>query len=241
MAVEFLPCGDTGLTVQFGDGIDRTLNQRILRIRAAVDEANLPGVVETVPTYRSLMIHYDPMRTSHAEIVEAMTPFLDIAADGTEATGTHWRIPMCFDAEFAPDIERVAEFGATTPDTVIDVLASTPQYVYMLGFAPGQPYMGDLPENLAIPRNKNPKPGVPQGSLVTATGLTNIYPITNPTGWHIVGRSPVLLFDPRRTQRPVLLSPGDVLHFERIDRKTFDSLREQALAAPTTPETGGAA
>ncbi|MBT3359204.1 MAG: 5-oxoprolinase subunit PxpB [Rhodospirillales bacterium] len=236
MAALFLPCGDTGLTVQFGEGIDRDLNQRIIRIRAAVDEAAIPGVIETVPTYRSLMIHYDPLRTSQAEIVEALAPLLAPTSDDGAATGKHWRMPVCFDGEeFAADMAHVAEWANMAPAAIIDIMTSVTHYVYMLGFAPGLPYMGDLPESLAIPRRKDPRHGVPPGSVLIATGLTVIYPVTNATGWHIIGRTPVPLFDVTADD-PVLLTPGDTMTLYRVNEADFRAIEERVRAGTFEPE-----
>lgn len=224
MPVEFLPSGDTGLTVQFGDGIDRGLSRRILRLRTEIDRARLPGVVETVPTYRSLMIHYDPLRTSQAEIIDALTPYLEHKDDSHAVAATRWRLPVCFDeTDFAPDLPHVSDWADMSPDAVINVMTSVTHFVYMLGFAPGQPYLGDLPDSLAIPRREDPVPGVAPGSIVIATGLTVIYTATNATGWHIIGRSPVPLFD-LRADNPVLLTPGDNIDLYRIDRSEFDTI-----------------
>lgn len=236
MTVEFLPSGDTGLTVQFGDTIDRDLNRRILRLRAIVDAAGLPGVVETVPTYRSLMIHYDPIRTSHAEIVEALAPILDLPIESESATGIHWRLPVCFDGEtFAPDLAHVSEWSGLDPEAIVDIMTSTTHYLYMIGFAPGQPHLGDLPESLAIPRRKNPRPGVPPGAVVIAMGLTVIYTVTNATGWHIIGRTPVPLFD-ATAERPVLLTPGDIISLYRVDEAKFHVIKEGIRTRTYVPE-----
>ncbi|NQU56691.1 MAG: 5-oxoprolinase subunit PxpB [Rhodospirillales bacterium] len=234
----FLPCGDTGLTVQFGDGIERDLNRRVLRICAAVDAAGLPGIVETVPTYRSLTIHYDPLLTSQADIIEALEPLLEPTPDDRAATGKCWRIPVCFDGEeFAPDMAHVTEWAKMTPDAVIDIMTSVTHYVYMIGFAPGLPYMGDLPESLAIPRRKDPRPGVPAGGVLIATGLTVIYPVTNATGWHMIGRTPVPLFDVSADD-PLLLTPGDTMTLFRINEAEFRTIEERVQAGTFEPEHG---
>lgn len=236
MAVRYLPSGDTALTVEFGDGIDRDLSRQVLQWRAIVDDAALPGVVETVPTYRSLMIHYDPLATSQADVIEAVTPLLNGARDKAMEPSAHWRFPFCCDGEdFAPDLNGVAEASRMSAEEIAEVMTTTAFYVYMLGFAPGQPYMGDLPERLAIPRRKNPITGVPAGSVVTATGLAIIYPVPNPTGWHVIGRTPVRLFDPHGA-RPALLSAGDRVSFHRVTREEYAELAARIDAGDYAPE-----
>ena len=241
MAVAFLPCGDTGLSVQFGEGIDRDLNRRILRVRSAVDGAAIPGIVETVPTYRSLMIHYDPLRTSQRDIIEAMEPLLEQDHDDGAAIGKHWQIPVCFDGdEFAPDLAHVSEWAKMAPDEIVDVMTSVTHYVYMIGFAPGLPYMGDLPESLNIPRRKDPRPGVPAGGVLIATGLTVIYTVTNATGWHMIGQTPVPLYDVTADD-PLLLTPGDTMTIFRINEADFRNIEERVRAGTFEPEQGAAA
>ncbi|MBC8158762.1 MAG: 5-oxoprolinase subunit PxpB [Alphaproteobacteria bacterium] len=224
MKVEFLPCGDCALSVQFGEQIERSLNERVIQIKKAVDAAELEGVVETVPSYRALMVHYDPRRTSQATLIDEIGPFLDQPASAA-TPGTHWRIPTCYDTEFAPDLEYVATCADMTPERVIDIHTSTPHYVYMIGFAPGQPHMGDLPQELAIPRRKDPRPVVEKGSIVTATGLSIIYPVTNASGWHIIGRSPISVFDASKDP-PVLLIAGDTVDFYSISRREYDDIQQ---------------
>ena len=226
--VEFLPCGDAGLSVQFGDRIDRPLNERILRIKAVVDAARIAGVVETVPTYRALMIHYDPLQTSQATLIETLRPLLD-QDYSRPIRGTHWRIPACYEPEFAPDLKDVAKWAGMTPEQVVDIHTSVALYVYMLGFAPGQPHMGDLPDALAIPRRRDPRARIDKGSIVTATGLTIIYPVANACGWHIIGRSPISVFDPGKTP-PALLNPGDTVEFFPISAAEFRDIGERSDA-----------
>lgn len=226
MAVEFLPSGDCGLTVQFGLEIDRALSGRIMALRSAVEAAGLMGVVETVPTYRSLLIHYDPLRTSQRDLVAAIKPLLDQTGEGERKEARHWRLPACFDADFSPDLETVATNANLSHEAVIEQFLSVEQFIYMLGFAPGMPYMGDLPKALHLPRKEKPTPHVEKGSILIATGLTVLYPVPNPTGWHIIGRCPVPIFDLAKSD-PVLLAPGDFVSFERIDTKRFDDIAEQ--------------
>ena len=226
MAVSFLPCGDTGLTVQFGFEIDRQLSQQIMALRLVIDDAEIEGVVETVPTYRSLLVHYDPLLTTQAELIAQVEPLvgrLDAIAD----TRAHeWELPICFEADLAPDLDNVAAFAGQSREEVMATLTSIEHFVYMLGFAPGLPYMGDLPEVLNIPRKKVPVKKVAKGSVMVATGLTLIYPTDNPTGWHVVGRCPVPVFDLRR-EAPVLVAPGDRVRFKAIEMAQFREIEDQ--------------
>jgi len=226
--VEFLACGDTGISLQFGDRIERSLSERILGIKSAIDRADVRGVVETVPTYRALMIHYDPLRTSQATLIDDIKYFLE-QGSAPSIRGGFWRVPACYEPEFASDLEEVAKSAHLTPERVIEIHTAITHYVYMLGFAPGQPHMGDLPTELAIPRRRDPRSRIEKGSIVTATGLTIIYPFANACGWHIIGRSPISVFDARKDP-PALLSPGDAVVFSPVSMAEFHDIKERVDA-----------
>ncbi len=220
MAVQFLASGDTGLTVQFGFDVDRGLSAQIMALRSAVDDAGLVGVVETVPTYRSLLVHYDPMLTSQSKLIAALKPMIAQLDAGQNDKARLFTLPLCWEGEFAPDLVHVADFAKMSPEEVISIVTETEHFIYMLGFAPGMPYMGDLPQALNIPRKRVPVKRVEKGSVMVATGLTVIYPAANPTGWHVVGRCPVPIFDLGRSE-PVFLSPGDRVRFRVVDAVDF--------------------
>ena len=221
--VQYLSSGDTALTVQFGTGIDRGLNSRIVALSRSLARAAIPGVAETVPTYRSLLVHYDPLVLTREQLISHLRPLVASAPETGDASPDVWSIPVCFDAEFAPDLGFVAGASGLSAEQVVTAMLDTQHHVYMIGFAPGQPYMGDLPARLNIPRRESPVPRVEAGSLVTATGLTIIYPVANPTGWHVVGRTPVQIFSLDRDEA-ILFKPGDRVILRRIDRAEYDEL-----------------
>ncbi len=223
MHVRFLVAGDTALAVEFGDRIDRELSERVLRLSAAVRASNTPGIVETVPTYRSLMVHYDPLATDSARIVAAVENLLDAAPEAAKETKL-WRIPASYAAAHAPDLEAVAERTGLTPAEVVRLHAGACFHVYMIGFVPGFPYLGDLPASLVLPRREDPRVKVPAGSIAIAGNMTAVYPIESPGGWHLIGATPVRLFD-MRSPRPSLLRPGDQVRFEPVDAREFDAIR----------------
>lgn len=226
--VRYLPAGDTALVVEFGDRIDRELSERVLRLGAQVRTARLTGVIETVATFRSLMVHYDPLRTSNAQLGIAIRNLLD--EGGTEAQPRRlWRIPACYEPECAPDLADVAQRTGLTTTDVIRLHSSCRFHVYMIGFVPGYPYMGDLPPALVLPRRVDPRVRVPAGSIAIATTMTAIYPIESPGGWHLIGTTPVRLFDLGAAQ-PALLSPGDAVQFEPISASELERLRAAVAA-----------
>ncbi len=228
MTARFLPSGDTALVVEFGDRIDRLSSTRVLNLRALVHAAKLPGLVETIPTFRSLLVRYDPLTTDSASLVSAIERLLD--SGGAETIQAKlWRIPACYARSHAPDLEDVAQRTGLSRDEVVRLHSSTRFQIYMIGFVPGFPYMGDLPEPLVLPRRNDPRVRVPPGSIAIATSLTSIYPLESPGGWHLIGATPVRLFD-LRWSRPALLSPGDVVEFEPIAAREFDVIHAAVAA-----------
>ena len=226
--VKFLPAGDTALVVQFGDRIDRELNERVLRLAASVRAAGLAGVRETVPTFRSLLVHYDPVHTRFKALCERLRELLD-TEPALAARTRQWSIPVCYEPRFAPDLEEVAERTGHTPQEVISLHGSVNYHVYMVGFLPGYPYMGDLPEALALPRRENPRVRVPPGAVGIATNLTAIYSLESPGGWHLIGSTPVRLFDARWSP-PALFAPGDSVRFTGISADEHDRLSADIAA-----------
>ncbi|HJQ64623.1 MAG TPA: 5-oxoprolinase subunit PxpB [Burkholderiales bacterium] len=232
MDVRFLSSGDTALVVEFGERIDRALNERVLRLNAAVRAARIPGIVETVPTFRSLMVHYDPLITANAAIKAAIERLLDHGA-GTARQARRWRIPACYSVHHGPDLEDVAQRTGLETAEVIRLHSATRYQVYMVGFSPGFPYMGDLPQPLALPRRTDPRVRVPVGSIAIAAGMTAIYPVESPGGWHLIGATPVRMFELGAPQ-PALLAPGDEVNFEPVDEREYDAI-QAAVAAGAYP------
>ena len=222
--MRFLSAGDRALVVEFGDRIDRELSADVLRLGAIIGSSALDGVVETVPTFRSLTVYYDPLVTTRAKLQPAIAGLLE-GEHRPQASASLWRVPACYEGEFAPDLDDVACLTGLTRGDIVALHSSTRFHVYMLGFLPGFPYMGDLPEVLALPRRANPRTRVPAGSISIAMTLTAIYPYESPGGWHLIGATPVRLFDARQAS-PALFNPGDAISFEPIDPDRFAAIRE---------------
>lgn len=233
MSVRYLSCGDTAFTVEFGNEISPEINGRVMALHAAIGHAlragSLAGVIETVPTMRSLMVTYDPMATSRAEL----EPQVHALVEGGLTSGMAERrvtLPCCYDdPEFAPDLAEVAQRTNKTPEQVIADHLASPFKVYVLGFMPGLAYIAGLTPSLYLPRRATPRVRVPRSSVAIAMDMTTIYPFESPGGWHLIGRTPLWMFDKRREQ-PVFLAPGDSLSFQRIDRATFDDIASRVEA-----------
>ena len=219
LSFRILDAGDAALTIEFGSVIDPALLAAVNALDAALlrlqHEGGLPGVIETMPTFRSLTVFFDPLLTDRAALLAELQPLIAAAEQGAPAAGRRWRLPVCYEGEAAPDLAEVARTLGIAEAEVVALHSGTDYLVYMLGFLPGFPFMGDLPSALRLPRRGEPRVRVPAGSVAIATGLTAIYPWESPGGWHLLGRCPVPLFDARRAS-PSLLAAGDRVRFTPI-------------------------
>src|SRR5262249_23200244 len=159
-----------------GDRVDRQLSDQVLRLSALVRASNIPGIIETVPTFRSLLVLYDPLTLDHNSLIKKLERLLHRAAVQVRTTRL-WRLPACYEPSYAPDLAEVAERTGRSADEIAQLHAETTFHVYMIGFVPGHPYMGDLPEWLAVSRRADPRVRVPAGSIAIARGLSVIYPV----------------------------------------------------------------
>lgn len=228
MTPRFLPCADTALAVEFGDRVDRHISALVLAFAGRVQAAAIAGVVELVPTFRSLLIHYDPVAVSQAELRQRLAPLLS-GLDADASAGRLWRIPVCYHERLAPDLAEVADRTGLAPEQVVERHSAETYHVYMLGFLPGYPYLGDLPSELALPRREFPRTRVPAGSVAIATTLTAVYALDSPGGWHVIGRTPVPLWDLRRDP-PAVLAAGDQVRFEPISLEAYAALEAAGAA-----------
>ncbi len=203
--------GDTALVVEFGNEISPRTNLRCHAFARNVERAHLRGVVEVVPTIRSVTVHVDPLQADLEQLSAALAVLAaDTAAEA--ASGSLHRIPVRYGGEWGPDLEEVAALAGLSPEEVVRIHSGTVHRVYMLGFAPGFPYLGLLPRNFSIPRLPVPRQRVPKGSISVAMRQTVVFPASLPSGWRIIGRTDLELFDPERDP-PALLRPGDLVRF----------------------------
>jgi inhibitor of KinA len=218
-----LPAGDTALVVEFGDRIDRQLSAMVLALARRLHDARIDGIIECVPTFRSLMVYYEPLILPQAALTARIAE-LACGLHATVAPGRQWRLPICYDASLAPDLAEVAARTGLTTAQVIERHSAVGHHVYMLGFLPGQPYLGELPAELSLPRRTTPRMQVPAGSVAIATTLTSIFPMQTPCGWHLIGRCPVPLWQAGRSP---LLQPGDQVRFWPVSLREFETLSVQ--------------
>ncbi|MGH6671241.1 MAG: 5-oxoprolinase subunit PxpB [Xanthobacteraceae bacterium] len=228
--------GDTALVVDFGNRVDLSVSAKVLALASRLNELNLDGVIETVPTVRSLSIYYEPLTISALRLESQIATILE-HLDEAPATGRTCEIPVCYDPELAPDLEQVASACNLQPAQVIEAHSSQIYHVYMLGFLPGLAYLGDLPPELILSRRATPRPRIPAGSLGIGGKLTCIYPMATPCGWHVIGQSPVLLWDPTLA-RGALLRAGDKVRFKPVSLREYQRPQSEAIVAvPSRAET----
>ncbi len=240
MAPRLLALADRALVVELGDEISRPLLARVsaldAALRAELDRGGLEGVVETVPSYRSVAIVYDPLRTTRAALERRVAPLLGAPLDAAPAPPSRtWTLPVLYGGAAGPDLADVAAARGLSTDDAIALHAGTTYDVYVLGFLPGFAYLGDVPPELRLPRRREPRTRVAAGSVAIAGAQTAIYPCESPGGWHLVGRCPVPLFDPRRA-RPALLAPSDRVRFAPVCEERFRELEASIAAGRLEPE-----
>ncbi len=217
----FLDAGEAALVVEFGDTIEPAIHDRVMALDAALAAAAPPGLVELVPTYRSLMVHYDPLRLPRGELVAAILA-LETAPKRSVAHNL-WTIPMCYDPEFGEDLGFIAKTVGLTEARVVALHSGATYRIYMYGFAPGFCYLGGHPPEITLPRRQAPRPPTPPNVVMTAAGMSIITTISMPTGWWLLGRTPERMFSTAR-DRSFFAEVGDSVRFEAIDRASFDAL-----------------
>jgi KipI family sensor histidine kinase inhibitor len=208
--------GDTAAIVEFGDSIDPAINRRVRELLLAIEREGVAGVTELVPTYRSLLVSYDPLQVEF-DALRARLLDLDARRAASPVPAPRViQIPTTYGGEFGPDLEFVARHNGLSTDEVVEIHTATDYLVYMMGFSPGFTYLGGMSERIATPRLTTPRTAIPAGSVGIAQTQTGIYPVRSPGGWQVIGRTPVSLFDPAR-QPPVLVEAGDYIRFVPID------------------------
>jgi len=198
--------------VEFGETIDPAVNRRVLASARQFEQARLPGVGDIVPTYRSVLIHYDPLVLSWEAVMAWVRTQAASIDPQPGVSSRRIEIPVVYGGEFGPDLDFVARAHDLSPEEVVRLHWSAEYIVYMMGFMPGFPYLGGLPPELETPRLENPRTRVRAGSVGLAGRQTGIYPLDSPGGWRIIGHTSVKLFDPA-LDPPALLAPGDRVRF----------------------------
>src|SRR5262245_41127613 len=209
----FLPAGDGGLIVELGNTIDARINARVIALDRKIAAAEIDGVLETVPTYRSLLVLYDPLRIRARQLIERLADL--VSHEEAVVEERRWLFPVAYGGEHGMDLDFIALTHDLTTDEVVRLHSQADYRVYMIGFVPGFSYLGGLPPALATPRRTDPRSRTPAGSVSLGGIQAAIHSIESPSGWHMLGRTPVRLFDLAR-EPAFLLRPGDRVRFVPI-------------------------
>ncbi len=206
------PLGDSAVLLQLGDEINPALNQRVHTLNALLHTNVITGILETVPAYSTLLIHYDPITLTFDQVTDWVRDKMSQLDDSFHRTPRRLEVPVRYGGASGPDLETVASSKGFSPTDAIRIHSKREYTVYMMGFTPGFPYMGTLDERLIMPRLQTPRTLVRAGTVAIAASQTGIYPLDSPGGWHLIGWTPLKLFDPA-SENPFLFSLGDVVKF----------------------------
>lgn len=224
----FLDAGEAALVVEFGETVDPAVNDRVLALDAALRADQPAGTREFVPTYRSLMIHYDPLQIDKDTLIAIVSRMLTGLGEW-RGEGTIWTLPCCYDPALAEDLDEAAGILGLTRDAAVALHTQATYRVYMCGFTPGQTYLGGVPEPLKISRRTTPRPPHAAGVVSIGGGLCTIAPFVMPTGWYVIGRTPERLYAAERKDA-FLIQAGDLVRFDPIDLATFRNLEQRAVS-----------
>ena len=236
--VRFLLTGDSSLSVEFGNEISEPVNGRVRAFGAALEKAGIAGITELVPTYRSLMVHYDPLILSYGEIRQKLQELLGTMDPAPLPPGPVLEIPVLYGGEAGPDLPFVAAWAGLSEEEVIRIHSSADYLIYMLGFTPGFAYLGGMCESIAAPRLTEPRLLIPAGSVGIAGTQTGIYPMASPGGWRLIGRTPLKIYDPD-WERPILFQAGSYIRFVPVTKKEYDDILREAEAGTYIVKTHG--
>jgi inhibitor of KinA len=232
--LRFLPAGDLALSVELGDEISVDVNTRVRALEFLIEQKAVPGVVETVPTYRALQVYYDPAVVGYDALCRALAPLVEQAAATAMPPAREVELPCCYGGELGPDLEVAANRLELSPDELVRLHAGAEYLVYFIGFTPGLPYMTGAPARLTIPRLDTPRVKVPASSVGIGGIQCCVYSVESPGGFWLLGRTPLRLYDPAAAE-PILLRPGDRVRFRRVDRGEFDDIAGRVAVGAFQP------
>ena len=218
--------GDNALLIEFDAVINPRVNRQVRSLMAGLTNKEMSGIVEMVPAYRSLLIHYDPCRISTGRLCEQVYNVGENLDRIAVPKAHKFYLPVCYDDSMGPDLAYVAQYHHLTKEAVIAIHSSKDYLVYMIGFLAGFPYLGEIPEQIATPRLTEPRTKIPVGSVGIAGKQTGIYPLESPGGWRIIGRTPIELYTPQRDP-PTLLSAGDCVRFVPVSQAQFQDIKKR--------------
>ena len=224
--IKFLTAGDSAIVMEFGDTIEKEINARIAAVVENLKKKKIDGILDILPTYRSILIIYDPVKISYGEMMDILKGLSKADSNKQSDEVRLIEIPTLYGGEYGPDIDFVAKNAKLSEEEVIKIHSGTDYLVYMMGFIPGFTYLGGLDERIATPRLKSPRLKIDPGSVGIAGSQTGMYPLESPGGWQLIGRTPLKLFDDTK-EPPVFIQAGDYIRYVPIDQKEYDRIKEE--------------
>lgn len=224
--IKFLTAGDSAIVMEFGDTIEKEINARIAAVVENLKNKKIDGILDILPTYRSILINYDPVKISYGEMMDILKGLSKADPNKQSDEVRLIEIPTLYGGEYGPDIDFVAENAKMSKEEVIKIHSGTDYLVYMMGFIPGFTYLGGLDERIATPRLKSPRLKIDPGSVGIAGSQTGMYPLESPGGWQLIGRTPLKLFDDTK-EPPVFIQAGNYIRYVPIDQKEYDKIKNE--------------
>ena len=215
--------GDTAITVEFGEQISPEINKRVQKLAKAIREKPLAGIIETVPTFRSLTVQYDPAAITQKKLCKKLTGYITQEQKQESEDARIFGIPVCYGGQFGEDLCIVAKHAGLSEKEVIKIHSGPEYLIYMLGFLPGFAYLGGLDSRIETPRLQTPRKAIPAGAVGIGGRQTGIYPVASPGGWNLIGKTPLRFYDPDRAE-PILLRAGDFIRFLPVSQKEFETI-----------------
>ena len=233
---QYIPSGDSAFIIKVGTEISPEINRTIRKLLVRIEQEKLDGILDFVPAYNELMICYDPVKLGYRKLLDTLRSLeKDVeAVELPPASVVH--VPVVYGGPFGEDLAEVAQTNLLSEEEVIRIHTSTDYLIYMLGFTPGFCYLGGMDERIATPRRQSPRMKIPAGAVGIADQQTGIYPIESPGGWQLIGRTPLLLFDPVRKPE-FLFQAGDYIRFYPVTEEEFQHMSEEIKTGSFNPET----
>ena len=230
----FLPAGEMAVSVEFGDEISREVNARVRALEYLIQQKGVPGLVETVPSFRALLVYYDPLVIGWDALLENLQSLASRAEAEGLPPGRLVELPCCYGGPLGPDLPDVARRLGLAEDEVVRLHAGAEHLVYFIGFTPGLPYMIGMSDRLTIPRLETPRQKTPAGSVGIGGGQCTVYSVESPGGFWVLGRTPLRLYDPDSAD-PILLRPGDRVRFRVVGEAEFAAIAREVASGAFTP------
>ncbi|MFU0826738.1 MAG: Sensor histidine kinase inhibitor, KipI family [Lachnoclostridium sp.] len=224
--LRILPAGDLSVVAEFGNEISTACNEKVRLLNQNLKKKKIKGIVEMVPTFRSLLIYYDPLVISYEKLCKYIRSASKTKGNIKNDSRRIIEIPVCYGGQYGEDLAFVAEYAGMSKEEVIRIHSGRDYRIYMLGFLPGFPYLGGMDSRLTTPRLPNPRTLIPAGSVGIGGEQTGIYPVASPGGWRLIGRTPLKLYDSER-EKTTLYQAGDYIRFRPVDEEEYHRIKEQ--------------